>query len=92
MLVVYITLILAEGGNSLFEVLPWALVMAIATIAAFAATAIHNHHLARNLMIGSAVVFAMLGLVSIFSIGLGFLATAVLATVAAIQLAEADRA
>ncbi len=42
-------------------------------------------------MIGSAVVFAMLGLLSILTIGLGFLATAVLATVAAARFASADR-
>lgn len=28
MLAVYVTLIVAEGNNSLFEVLPWALLMA----------------------------------------------------------------
>lgn len=89
MLAIYVTLIVAQGGVRLFEVLPWVLLMAIAAIAAFAAARIEDWRFARNVMVAAAILFAMLGVVSILSIGIGFLLTAALATIAAIRIATA---
>ncbi len=92
MLAVYITAILAQGNNSFFEVLPWALLMAIAPLGALAATAVDDRRSAMILMFGSAVLFTVLGLVTILTIGLGFLAAAFVAWVAAIRQSRPDRA
>jgi hypothetical protein len=90
MLVIYITVILAEGDDAFFEVLPWALLMAIAPLGAFGSAAVHDRRSARMLMVGSAVLFTILGLVSILSIGLGFLVAAFFAWGAAIRLSGPD--
>jgi hypothetical protein len=79
MLAIYIGLILGEGNDQIADVLPWALSMAIAAFTAVAATLIENRRLARTLLFASAVMFTILGIVSILSIGIGFLATAGLA-------------
>lgn len=86
MLVGYVILILAQGSASFSDVLPGALLMAVAAIAALAAALIEDRRLAGNLMVAAAVLFALLGALSILSIGIGFLLIAVLATVAAIGL------
>ena len=89
---VYITLILAESENSLFDVMPWALLIAAAAIGAFTSTLISDRRTARTLVIGSAIVFTTLGLVSIFTIGLGLLLAASATWVAAVRLARQERA
>lgn len=48
MLVIYVTLIVGQGGVSLFDVLPWALLMAIAAIAAFVTAQIEDWRIART--------------------------------------------
>ena len=83
MLAIYIVLMLGEGNNQIADVLPWALAMAIAAFTAVTATLIENPRLARTLLLASAAMFTILGIVSILSIGVGFLATATLAVVAA---------
>ena len=80
---IYIGLILGEGNNQIADVLPWAVAMAIAAFAAITATIVENRRLARTLLFASAALFTILGIVSILSIGIGFLATATLAVVAA---------
>jgi MFS family permease len=92
MMAVYVTLILTEGNNSFSEVLPWALLMAAPTIGAFVAAVIPDRGTARRIVIGSAVLFAIIGAVSLLSIGIGFLIAAILASVAAVQLSGASEA
>jgi hypothetical protein len=86
MLAIYLGLILGEGNDQIADVLPWALAMAIAAVGAVAATIVENRRLARTLLFASAAMFTLLGIVSILSIGIGFLATATLAVVAAGRL------
>jgi hypothetical protein len=86
MVVIPIGLIIGEGNDQIAEVLPWAFSMAIAAFAAVAATIIQNRRLARTLLFASAAMFTILGIVSILSIGIGFLATATVAVVAAGRL------
>ena len=82
MVVIYVSIIVGEGVHSLLDVLPWVTAMAAAAITAFTGAHIKDRRMARNLMIAGAVMFAVLGAVSILSIGIGFLLAAVLATVA----------
>lgn len=84
MLAVYLILMVSEGNNTLFDVLPWAILMTIAPGLAVASVVVSGPRLARNLLIGAAALFGVLGLVSLLTIGFGFLlaagATAVGAT------------
>ena len=86
MLVVYLTLIAAEGGNSFFDIFPWALLMATAAVIALASVLIAEERLARNLLIGAAALYGVIGVVSIFSIGFGFLLAATAAGAAITKL------
>ena len=85
MLAVYVTLIWVQGDAE-FSVVPWAALMAIPSAGAFVAISIEHSPTARRILIGSAIVFFVLGMVSVFTIGLGFLAAAVLSAVAARRL------
>lgn len=88
MVAIYVAILVGEGVHSLLDVLPWATLMAVAAISALAAAHIEDRRIARNLMVAAAVLFAVLGAVSILSIGIGFLLAAVLATVAASRFTE----
>lgn len=82
MVAIYITVIAGEDGNSIAEVLPWAIPMAIAAFAAAGSAVTTDPRIARYAMVFAALVFALLGLVSILSIGIGFLLTAAVAVAA----------
>jgi hypothetical protein len=83
MLAAYLTLILSEEGNAFGTTMPWALFMLIAALVAFASVFVADPRLARNLLIGATVLFGLLGVVSLLTIGLGFLVTAGVSLVAA---------
>lgn len=84
MLAVYVTLIVSEGQNDqLWASVPWALAMATAAMLALVGAARADDASARKLLFGSAFLFFPLGLVSILSIGIGFLAAGGLALFAA---------
>ena len=85
LLAVYVTVMMLEGNSPFFDVLPWALLMAIAPALAFGGALTDDTRSARNLLIGAAGLFGVLGLVSIFSIGFGFLLAAGAAVVGAGQ-------
>ena len=86
MLAGYLTLIAAEGGNSFFDIFPWALLMATAAVVAFAAVLVAETRIARDLLIGAAALYGVIGVVSIFSIGFGFLLAAAAAGAAITKL------
>jgi hypothetical protein len=88
---VYITLILAENENSFVDVMPWTLLIATAVFGAFTSTLISDRRTAKTLVVGSAILFTALGLVSIFTIGLGLLLAASVAWVAAVRLSRQER-
>jgi hypothetical protein len=91
MLAAYLALIVAQGGVALIDVLPWAVLMLIAAIAALAAAQFEDRRIARNVMVAAAALFTLLGVASILGIGIGFLVAATLATVAAIRLSGTSR-
>lgn len=88
MLAVYVTLIAAEGGNSFWDVFPWVLLMGTAAVIAFASLHVGDPHIARNLLIGAAVLYGVIGAVSIFSIGFVFLLAAAVAAVGAARISS----
>ena len=88
MLAVYVTLIVAEGNNSWFDVLPWALLMAAGSAVAFASAQVVDRRMARNLLLGAAALFGVIGALSLFSIGLGFLLAATAAAIGAARLSS----
>lgn len=88
MVAIYVAIIMGEGVHSLLDVLPWVTAMAAAAITAFAGAYTKDPRIARNLMVAAVVMFAVLGAVSILSIGIGFLLAAVLATVATTRFKE----
>ena len=76
MLTMYLVLLSNEGNNSFLETLPWVLVVAIATLGAFASAFVPKRHLAGNLAIAATMVFGGVGLLALASVGLGFLMAA----------------
>ncbi|HSJ71180.1 MAG TPA: hypothetical protein VLA29_05985 [Acidimicrobiia bacterium] len=65
MLAFYVALIVAEGNNSLFEVLPWAMLMATGAVIAFASAPVADRRLPRNLLLGATVLFGVIGAISL---------------------------
>jgi hypothetical protein len=90
MLAVYVTLMVSEGNNSLFEVLPWALVMAFVAVFALASAHADDPRLARNLLVLATALFGVLGALSLFSIGLGFLLAAAAAAVGLVRFPSGE--
>ena len=86
MLAIYVVLILSEEGSTVSSILPWALLMASAPAMALGSVLMGDRRQSRSLMIGAAVLFGLLGVVSILTIGLGFLVAAALATVGIVKL------
>jgi hypothetical protein len=88
MLVVYVTLVVAEGNNLWFEVLPWGLLMATGSAVALASAQVVDRRMARSLLLGAAALFGLIGALSLFSIGLGFLLAAAAAAIGAARLSS----
>ena len=87
-LAVYVTLIVAQGNTSWFEVLPWVLAMATGSAVAIASALVADRRLARNLLLGATALFSVIGALSLLSIGLGFLLAAAAAAVGAARLSS----
>jgi hypothetical protein len=91
MVAVYVAIILGvEGDNSLSEALPWIVAMAIPALGTVISVVANDRRLARVVLIGSALVFIAFGLVSIFSIGIGFLVAGVLAGVGVFRMSAPE--
>ena len=88
MLAVYVTLIIAEGNTSWPEVLPWALLMATGSALAFASAQVVDRRMSRNLLFGAAALFGLIGVLSLFSIGVGFVLAAAVAVVGVMRLSS----
>lgn len=88
MLAIYVTVIAVQGDATVREILPWALIMAIAALAATGSVVSSRLRVARILMVAAALLYATLGVLSILSIGIGFLLAAVLAAGSLIELSR----
>ena len=83
MLAVYVGVIVSQGNNTFFSILPWAAVMTIPPGLALTAALAKESRVARNLMIAAAALFGVLGVLSVFTIGMGFLVAAAVTFVGA---------
>jgi hypothetical protein len=79
----YLVLIIREGDDTFWAIFPWAAVMVLGTAAALTAALARDMVVARRAAFAATAVLGVLGIVGIFSVGLGFLAAAVLAGLAA---------
>jgi hypothetical protein len=85
---VYIGIIISEGDTAWVPVTLFAVVMATASTAALAAEVISDRQTGRRLLVLSAFLFALVGMLGIFTIGMPFLVAAGFAAAGAIRLAE----
>jgi hypothetical protein len=84
----YVALIVTGDGNTFLDVLPWALLMLIAALLAVAGVQLADRRLARNLLVGAAVLYGLLGVISLLTIGLLFVLVAFSAVIAAARLSS----
>jgi len=82
-LAVYLTVISIQGDSSLWEVFPWAVLMIVPAILTTYAAIFPEGRVATHLLYGSAALYGLIGFVSIWSVGFGFLLAGALAVVAA---------
>ena len=76
MTAVYVTLILSQGNGEAVSVLVFVLVMAGASFSALVAAVVKSPAVARRLLVVSTVLFALVGVLGILTIGLPFLIAA----------------
>jgi hypothetical protein len=82
----YIGIIVSQGDTPWVPMTFFALAMALASTAALAAELISNVVTGRRLLVFSTVVFGVVGMLGIFTIGVPLLVAAALAGVGAIRL------
>jgi len=85
LLTVYVTIMVSQE-STFADALPWAVVMAAGAGAIAGAGRMGNRRNARWVLIGATVMFGLLGLASILSIGIGFVVVAVLSGAAAARM------
>ena len=90
--VVYVVVILQEGNNPFWDVFPWVVVMLVGTSAAFSAALAPSPRVGRFSAIAATVILGILGVVAIFSVGVGFILAAGLACLAVVTRSLAARA
>ncbi|MGD2103178.1 MAG: hypothetical protein PVG83_13175 [Acidimicrobiia bacterium] len=89
-LVVYLTIITGEGDNAFWEIFPWAVLMAIPTVVALVAAFVPHPRTARALLLVSASVFGLVGLVAALTIGPLFLLAGLFAVLAIARFRRAS--
>lgn len=89
--VIYVAVIVREGNNSFWTVFPWVMIMLIGTFAALASALAPGPRVGRFCAIAATVIFGVLGLVAIFSVGLGFVMAAGLACLAVVSYSSSVR-
>ncbi|MFQ5966215.1 MAG: hypothetical protein ACE5MI_01240 [Acidimicrobiia bacterium] len=82
----YLAVILGQGGNTVWEVAPWAGLMAVAALGALTGAVAANRSLAKAALLISTLVFAGLGFLALFSIGALFVVAAALTAVALVRV------
>jgi peptidoglycan/LPS O-acetylase OafA/YrhL len=82
---IYVVAIAAEGNNAFWDIFPRAALMLIGTGASLSSAVSRNPRVARSMAIAAVAVLGTLGVVAIFSVGLGFILAAILAGLAAAE-------
>ena len=85
MTVNYVALIVAQD-SSVIEALPFATVMGLASGMALVSVRVRSVAMARRLLITGAVLFILIGLLAILTIGVAFLAAGVVSALGARQV------
>jgi hypothetical protein len=75
---VYVVILLVEGNNTVGEIAPWAGAMAVASVLAFVGAMASNGIVAKFTLLPATVLFWLLGVLGIFSIGILFLSASVM--------------
>ena len=88
-LAVYLTVIATREDDPLWEVFPWAVLMFVPAILSTYAAVFPEGRVAAHLLYGSAALYGLIGFVTIWSVGYGFLVAGVLAAVAATRVPRA---
>lgn len=78
MLAIYIAAVVGQGDLSFLEVLPWTLLMVIAPFAAGVSAFISRPRVAQGVMAVAVVLFTLLGVATLPSIGVGFIVVALI--------------
>lgn len=73
MTAIYVALIVAQDDTSVVEALPFATMMGLASGMALAAARVRSTAIARRLLISGALLFTLIGVLAILSIGLALL-------------------
>jgi hypothetical protein len=88
---VYAVAVGMEGDDAFWDVFPWVTLMVLACSAALWSALSRDPGVGRSMAIAAAAVLAILGVVAIFSVGVGFVLAAVLAARAAAEPSTNDR-
>ena len=88
---IYVTVMVSEGNNGVAELAPWVLAMLVPAFLSLSAWSIDADRSARVLLLGAAIIFLAIGVLSIFSLGIGFLLAGFVALFAANELPRATR-
>jgi len=78
---IYIAVLVGEGNNTVSEVAPWAGAMLIASVLALVGANASDRTLIRITLLSATVLFGVLGLLAIFSIGALFLGASVMSAI-----------
>lgn len=78
---IYIAVLVGEGNNTVSEVAPWAGAMLVASVLALVGARASDRTLARTTLLVATVLFGVLGVLAIFSIGVLLLGASVLSAV-----------
>lgn len=83
---IYIAILVGEGNNTVSEVAPWAGAMLVASVLALVGARASDRTLARTTLLTATVLFGVLGVLAIFSIGLLLLGASAMSAVAYVRV------
>ena len=78
---IYIAILVSEGNNTIFEVAPWVGAMIVASVLALVGAKANNRTVAKRTLLAATVLFGVLGVLAIFSIGILLLGASVMSAV-----------
>ncbi len=83
---IYIAVLLSEGNNAISEVVPWVAAMTVASVLALVGAKAGDRAVARRTLLAAAVLFGVLGMLAILSVGILFLAASAMSAVALVRV------
>ena len=83
---IYIAALVNEGNNTISEVAPWLAAMIVASALALVGAKASDRTVARRMLLAAAILFGVLGMLAIFSVGILFLAASAMSAVAHVRV------